>query len=464
MKSKIKEEIVSFLENNKKRFVEIAQYIWENPELAFEEFKSSKILADTLKEFGFEVERGIADLPTAFVGTWGEGKPVLGLLAEYDALPGLAADGSGKPGHGCGHNLLGTASVAAGIAVKRAMEKYGLKGTIKVFGCPAEEVVLGKVIMAARGVFNGLDAVIQWHPYWENAIRYDSSNAAEIKVYRFYGKSAHAGGTPWEGKSALDAALLFLNSIEFLREHIWEKDRIHYIITKGGDAPNIVPDFAEVAVGIRSYDMKHFVELSERIDKCAIGSTLSTGTKVEIFSKGACYPILPNKVLSSVVYENLRIVGPPKFTKDILKREKLHTNISKFEGWEIGEEWRGMTASTDVGDVSWLVPTSGQLTTACAPIGTPTHSIEFTKYSGRSVGYEGMITAAKVMALSLVDILLNPDVVARAWEEFKMRKKSLEWEYKPLLPAKIESRLDLEIKREELKIENPTRIKNLFNT
>jgi len=452
LKDLLKQEAISFIDNNKEKFVEIAQYIWEHPELAFEEFKSSKILADTLEEFDFEVKRGVADLPTAFVATWGSGKPVLGLLAEYDALLGLAPDGSGNPGHGCGHNLLGTASVAAGIAVREVLEKHKITGTVKVFGCPAEEVILGKVIMVARGVFNGLDGVIQWHPYWENAIRYDSSNASELKVYKFYGRSAHAGGTPWEGKSALDAAILFLNSIEFLREHIWEKDRIHYIITKGGDAPNIVPDFAEVVVGVRSYDMKHFVELSRKIDECAIAATIGTGTRVEIISKGACYPILPNKVLSSVVYENLQLIGHPKFPKEVLKTEKLHTSVGKFEGWEIDGEWRGMTASTDVGDVSWIVPTSGQLATACAPMGTPTHSLEFTKYSGSSIGYEGMITAAKVMALSLIDIFTAPSILEKVWEEFKARKQSLNWKYRPFLPAKVKYKLEVDIKREEFEI------------
>ena len=405
--------------------------------------------------------RGVANLPTSFIAEWGSGKPIIGILAEYDALPGLSPVKEGAPGHGCGHNLLGTASVYAGIAVKKAMERSEIKGTVRVYGCPAEEILYGKVIMAAAGVFNDLDAAIQWHPWDANSVPYGSANALDNKIYKFHGKAAHAGAYPWEGRSALDAAMLFTEAIERIREHMWEKDRIHYIITKGGNAPNIVPDYAEVWVFVRSPDMRHFIELTKWVDAAAIGASLATQTTVEIERKVGTHILLPNKTLSLVAYKNMELVGPPKFTeeekrfvKEKLSRpyEVLDESLTPPKGWEVGGEWIGLTGSTDVGDVSWITPTTGMIMTACVAKGTPAHSIDWAKQVSMSIGHKGMLVAAKVIALTALDLLLNPEVLKSAWDEFEKRKRMLKWEYKPLVPAKIEyPKYSLEAKEVPLK-------------
>jgi len=440
-----KETAFKWIDENMDYIWSVAVEIWRYAEVSLQEFKSSKLLADVLEEAGFTVERGVAGLPTAFVATWGSGEPVIGILAEYDALPGLSNSTPGQPGHGCGHNLFGTASVFGAIALKEAMEKHGLKGTIKVFGTPAEEILYGKVIMVAAGLFEGVDAVIDWHPSSITGAAYTSTNALDNKIYRFYGKTAHAGGAPWQGRSALDAALLFTEAIERIREHMWEKDRIHYVITKGGEAPNIVPDYAEVHVFIRAPDMNHFVELSQWVDAAALGAALATQTKVEIERVVGCHLVVPNKVLNEVIYKNLLLIGPPKwdaedyeFIKTQLSRpyEKLSEEIAEFEGWDIGEPWQGTTASTDSGDVSWVVP-RGTFRVACAAIGTPWHHIDVTEQVGSRLGYKCLNVATKVIAASAIDLLTHPDIIEKAWEELNQRKQLLGWEYKPFLPGKI---------------------------
>jgi len=441
-----KETAFKWVDENMDYIWSVAVEIWGYAEIALQEFKSSELLADVLENAGFTVERGVAGLPTAFVATWGSGKPVIGISAEYDALPGLSNVTPGQPGHGCGHNLLGTAGVFGAIALKEAMEKHGLKGTIKVFGAPAEEILYGKVIMTAAGVYEGLDVFLDWHPGTATSAAYTSSVALDNKIYRFYGTTAHAGAAPWLGRSALDAALLFASAVEHIREHMWEKERLHYIIAKGGEAPNIVPDYAEVHIFIRSPDMNRFVELSQWVDAAALGAALATQTRVEIERVIGCHIVLPNKVLNEVMYKNLFLVGPPKwddkdyeFIRTQLSRpyEKLSDTIEPFTGWEVGKPWVGGTYSTDVGDVSWNVPT-GSFGVACWAVGTPGHHIDLTEQAGSRLAYKCLNVAVKVFAATAIDILTNPDIIGKAWDEFNQRKQLLGWEYKPFLPAKIE--------------------------
>jgi aminobenzoyl-glutamate utilization protein B len=447
MALELKEEVTEYIDNKKDWLINVSRTIWEYAEVALNEHRSSKLLADVLEREGFKVQIGVAGLPTAFVASWGNGRPTIGYLAEYDALPGLSTVKEGSPGHGCGHNLLGTSFVAAAIATRNTMQKHNVKGEIRVYGCPAEETLYGKVVMAAKGLFDDLDVALQWHPGDKTTSAYDSFNGLDNKTYRFYGKAAHAGSIPWEGKSALDAAQLLNLGIEFMREHMRQTERIHYVIKSGGEAPNIVPDYSEVWVFVRSPDMNRLMELSRRVDLCSIAASLATGTTCKIERNIGCYLILPNKTLSLIVDENLKMLGSIKLTDD--EREFVRTQLSKVyekfpeeilptKGWEIGEDWIGETGSTDVGDVSWIVPTNGTLWIGTFPSGAAFHSLDTAKMSNTSIGYKGMILAAKTLACTTVDLLNKPEIIKESWNEFKKRKEVLGEDYKPLTPAKLE--------------------------
>jgi len=429
-----KHDAVEWIEAHREMFEEAALAIHGFAETALLEHRSSGYLADMLERGGFTVERGVAGLPTAFVATYGSGKPVIGVLAEYDALPGLSQKPAvpyqeplveNAPGHGCGHNLFGTGSTAAAMAIKAVMEKHGLAGTVKLFGCPAEETVIGKVYMARAGVFDGLDVCFNWHPGSRNRVHLGSNNALNNFEITFHGRTAHAAADPEKGRSALDAVELMNAGVNFLREHVKETVRIHYVIKDGGRAPNIVPERATVWYFVRDVNRGGVEEVYERVLKCAEGAALMTGTTYEVNFITGVHNYLPNHVLSEVVYRNLERLGPVEFTeeeqafakemqKNIGKEEKgLSTEIEKFE-----EPKRIGRASTDASDVSWIVPLNGELTTVCNPLGVPGHSWCVVASSGSSVGLKGMIHAAKVLASSGVDVLLDPGIVEKARSEF----------------------------------------------
>ena len=315
-----------------------------------------------------------------------------------------------------------------------------------MYGCPAEEILYGKVVMAAKGLFDDLDVALQWHPGDKTTSAYGSSNGLDNKTYRFYGKAASAGSTPWEGKSALDAVQLFNLGIEFMREHMKQTERIHYVIKNGGEAPNIVPDYSEAWVFVRSPDMIRLMGLSRRVDLCGIAASLATSTTCKIERNIGCYLILPNRTLSLIVDENLKMLGPIKLTDE--ERKFVRTQLSKVygklpdeilpaKGWEIGEDWIGETGSTDVGDVSWIVPTNGTLWIGTFPSGAGFHSLDTAKMSNTSIGYKGMILAAKTLACSTIDLLSRPEIIKDSWKEFKKRKEVLREDYKPLTPAEL---------------------------
>ena len=445
------ERILRFLDTAEAELVAMAQDIWEHPELGQQESYAAKLQADRLAAAGFEISQGVDQLPTAFVATWGQGKPIIGILGEYDALPSLSQQVSatqipiveGDPGHGCGHNLLGMAGVGAALAVKDSMQDAGVQGTIRYYGCPAEETLVGKVYMARAGVFDDLDAVITWHPSYINSARYTSASALNSFKVNFHGIAAHAGGTPEAGRSALDGVQLMDVGVNYMREHVIQDARVHCVITEGGQAPNVVPPYAQVWYYVRAPNRDQVDLIYSWMLDIAQGAALMTGTSFDIEFLTGCYNTLPNEVLGELLVEKLRLAGPPRFTaaeKD-LARKLQETfppgSIEKAEQrFEMTREEMGdplcevitepsgmgkvMGGSTDVGDVSHITPTM-ELTTCCQALGTPGHSWQFVVTSGSSIGHKGMMLAAKAMALAVFDLETKPNIVQAARDEFKRK-------------------------------------------
>jgi len=448
-----KEQSIAWVEANKPMLDEASMAIWNFAEIGLAEYKSAEYLADMLERDGFSVERGVADMPTAFVATYGFGKPVIGILAEYDALPGLsqkAATSSkvpvavGKPGHGCGHNLLGVASAGGAMALKAVMKKNNLSGTIKLFGCPAEETVVGKVYMAKAGIFDGLDICLDWHPYNSNVVDLGSSKAMNNFEVTFYGKTAHGSSDPWNGRSALDAVELMNIGVNFLREHTEPTARMHYVIPDAGMAPNVVPDYARVWYFVREKDRKSVEELYARVLKIADGAATMTETTHKVYLITGVYNKLVNRVVAKLLSDNLQLVGAPQFTEEQQKFAKqLQRNFDKEEkglNTDIEEFKPRGSGSTDVAEVSWLTPTASFWTT-CWPVETPSHSWSVVTCSGSDIGLAGMAVAAKTFATAGVDVLTDPSIVEKAQAEF--RKKTKGFTYKSAVPNDQKPRLPI---------------------
>ncbi|MEX2356176.1 MAG: M20 family metallopeptidase [Thermaerobacterales bacterium] len=433
----------------------LSDAIWETPELGLHESRSSAVLADALEEAGFQVERGVAGMPTAFTATFGSGAPVVALLGEFDALPGLSqARGATEhqplvaegPGHGCGHNLLGTGAAAAAMAVKDAIERGEVSGTVRFYGCPAEEILVGKVFMVRAGLFDDVDCAFSWHPSSVNGVWATNLLAMNSATFTFKGISAHAAGDPENGRSALDAVELMNTGVNYLREHVPSTTRIHYVITDGGLAPNVVPNRAQVWYYVRAPRRTDVEEIYERVLDIARGACLMTGTSHEVRLLCGCYDTLANHALGEALHANLAAIGAPPFTDDekefarrlqgsfpegALAKElrnlkkrgvqlggageegtELHEGVAPHEGY--GESGGG---STDVGDVSYSVPTA-QINTATSPLGTPGHSWQNVVASGSSIGQQGMVLAAQVLAATVCDVMTRPELLAKAKEEF----------------------------------------------
>ncbi|MCI8453566.1 MAG: amidohydrolase [Lachnospiraceae bacterium] len=438
---------------------EASDEIWGCAETAFAEEKSVKILCDLLRKEGFTVEENLAGIKTAFKGTFGSGKPVIGFLGEFDALSGLNQEAgllekkaivSGASGHGCGHNMLGTASLSAVIGMKRYLEETKKPGTIVYFGCPGEEGGSGKAFMAKEGVFSGLSAAVTWHP-WDATIADTGSSLANYQVaYKFYGTSAHAGGAPHLGRSALDALELMNMGVQFLREHVVPEARIHYAITNtGGYSPNVVQPYAEVLYLIRAPKNKQVEEIYQRVNKIAEGAAHMTETRVEIdFVKG-CSNLVSNHVIAKKIWENLVEIGVPEYTDEEMEfakgisenvgpsrfesLEKIAANFDKETKKELlshkGESlYRFVTpfdpvgvmsfGSTDVGDVSWNCPTAQAYVMTWAA-GTPGHSWQVVSQGKSGLAHKGLVWAAKAMAGTAVDMIEDPSIIEAAWEEMK---------------------------------------------
>jgi aminobenzoyl-glutamate utilization protein B len=442
-----KEAVIKSLTANYEADKTTALQIWDFAEVGYKENKSAALHIQHLKDAGFTVETGVAGIPTAFVATYGTGQPAIGILAEYDALPGLAQNAvpeksgiAGKnAGHGCGHHLFGTASVSAGIAIKELIAAGKLKGTIKVYGCPAEEGGSGKVFLVRAGLFNDLDAVIHWHPDDLNGVTTTSALANKSAKFKFYGISAHAAAQPDQGRSALDAVEAMNNMVNMMREHIPQETRIHYVITSGGKAPNVVPDFAEVYYYVRHPKRKDAVEIFDRVVKAAEGAALGTGTTVKYDIIGGTHDLLINKTLAEVMQSNLEKVGGVVYTE--AEKAFAHKLQPSFIGASVDVATaatvrpltyvvEGNSGSTDVGDVSYTKPTVGLRAATWVP-GTPAHSWQAVASGGTEIGTKGMLVASKTMALTAIDLMSNPALIQKATEEFKVSIG--DYKYKALL-------------------------------
>ena len=441
----LKNEVSKNLQSAYQEYKKIALNIWDYAEVGFKEAKSSLLLQNTLKDNGFKVDAGVAGMPTAFVATYGSGSPVIGILAEFDALPGLSQEHSfaktpitnKNSGHGCGHNLFGTGSVAAGMAIKKLIDEGKVKGTVKVYGCPAEEGGDGKVYMVRQGLFNDVDVVLHWHPDEHNTVTYTSSLAIKTAKFRFYGTSAHAAAAPDKGRSALDAVEAMDYMVNMMREHIPQESRIHYVITNGGKAPNVIPDFAEVFYYVRNPERAMVDSLFNRVVKTADGAALGTGTRMEYEVISGSHDLLINKTLAAIMQSNLEKVGGVTYTADEVNfGKKLQaTFLGKVPSLDSAAlitplYFEKNQGSTDVGDVSYVVPTVGVETSTWVP-GTSAHSWQAVACSGNDIGIKGMMVAAKTMAFTAIDLFLNPALIIKAKEEFKVMKG--DYMYKALL-------------------------------
>ena len=451
-----------WIEENRSMFVELSNEIWGYAELGYKEFSSSKTLEDALEEAGFKLERGVAGIPTAFAASYGNAEgPVIGILGEYDALPGLSQDcvpyrkplESGAPGHGCGHNMLGVAGIASVMAVKQAIDSGEVKGRIIYYGCPAEEGGAGKAFMAKAGIFDGVDICLTWHPDTFNSVPYTNFLANYRVIFRFYGKTAHAAMDPFNGRSALDAVELMNVGVNYLREHMIPDARVHYVITKGGIAPNVVPDFAESLYSVRAPRTDQLDALFERVQDIAKGAALMTGTEVEIKVISGMSNMLVNETINEMLQAKMEEIGAPKFSaeehafaqelsksippeslensayvygldaKDVAELKKLvlfEDILPPFKSEIV------MPGSTDVGDVSWVAPT-GQILTACWVLGSPGHSWQIVAQGKMGIGQRGMLYAGKVMAASALEFMKNDKAREKAVAEFKQKRAAAKY-------------------------------------
>ncbi len=450
-------EIKKLVDAKKEAFLHAGDLVWEYAEIGFKEFQSAKALTDVLKAEGFAVEEGVAGIPTAFVASWGEGKPIIGLLGEYDALPALK-HAAGDPvesseivsenGHGCGHNLLGAGALGAAVAVKDYMQAHGLKGTIRYYGCPGEEFGSGKMFMARAGLFDDLDAAFTWHGGAYNAITADHSLANLCAYFKFKGRTSHAAGSPHLGRSALDACELMNVGCNYLREHILPDERIHYAYTDvGGSAPNVVQDHACIFYYVRSPRLYQVLDLYERVKDVARGAALMTGTQLEIVLNDGLCDYVPNDTLSKLLYESFCEAGGPKFSEEekalaaefaktfdpAAVADKARTLAAHF-GPEVAEKYKDQilvedifpyhasdmisSGSTDVGDVSYCAPTA-QMNVSTWALCTTGHTWQVTAQSGSNIGRTGTVKAAEVLALASIKAMQNPELLEKAKEEWK---------------------------------------------
>lgn len=456
------QEILHSVQSHAQELYDLSLKVWNYAEVGLQERNSWKVLADYLARHGFSIENPVGEMPTAFCARWGTKGPTIGFLGEYDALSGLSQKVASKreplvegaPGHGCGHNLLGVGSLGAALALKEYLESKNIEGTVVYYGCPAEETLIGKVFMARDGLFNNLDAAITWHPTDLNTVQMGSSNGVNSAKFRFYGKTAHAAGDPYNGRSALDAVELMNVGANYLREHVIPDARIHYVITNGGGQPNVVPADAEVWYFVRAPRRRQVEEIYERLQDVAKGAAIMTGTTFEVRLLAGCYDFLPNETLATLALDCLKEVGAPAFSdeemafakaiadtidkdhktatlKTMNAPEELFSQVMNTTIVDPLDKGKVLPSSTDVGDVSWITPTV-QLNVAAWPIGTPGHSWQVAACSGHSLGQKSVLTAAQAMALTGLRLIADPSLIRKAREEFQ--KKVDGEEYKCPIP------------------------------
>lgn len=422
------------VESQAPRLIELSRSIWEFAETALKESRSSAALAEYAAEEGFRVERGVAGMPTAFVATYGEGTPVIGIMGEFDALPGLSQQtvprrdvlAEGRPGHGCGHNLFGPASLGAAIAVRRLIEAGELSGTIRFYGTPAEEAVGGKLYMAREGLFDDVDVAIAWHPSSEIRSDTGGSQALVDFIVEFHGRAAHAAYDPWNGASALDGLELFTFALNQMREHVRPTVRMHYVIQNGGDVPNVVPDYAKLWCWIRDSRHEEVDRLIERARKITEGASLAAGVTGALTIQSGDYEMLVNMAGQRAVQANLEALGAIAFTS---AEQEFAREIQRATGVpEVGlnAEVEPLAdsptdpdgGSTDVADVSWVTPTL-HLTVTTAPVGAPWHAWPVVACAGMSIGHKGMMHASKALAMTMVDLFRDAELRQAIRAEFE---------------------------------------------
>jgi len=431
------QEVLQLVDQRAAHFSGISRTIWEFAELGYQEQKSSALLQSELRSAGFRVQSPVADEPTAFVAEYGQGEPVIGILGEFDALPGLSQAAkpdrspvvADAPGHGCGHNLLGSGAALAAVALKEYMERNHVPGTLRYYGTPAEEGGDGKVYMIRAGLFHDVDVVLHWHPFDANSVSNGGMLAINTARFLFHGVAAHAALAPERGRSALDAVMLMGNGIEFLREHIPSNSRIHYVITNGGAAPNIVPDTAELYLYARNPSSVALSGVWNRILKISQGATLMTETTLDVKEIGGDANVLPNDALAKVAQRNLEEVGGFRYTPEETHfAEELQKSLPAGGARELdstalirplrGPDPNEAAASTDVGDVSWNVPTIGFLAATFVP-GVVPHTWQAAASAGMSIGQKGMIIAAKALAATGADLFSDRQLVLDAKADFR---------------------------------------------
>ncbi len=430
---------------------QINRLIWEYAEIGLQERKSAALLVEHLTEAGFAVETGVAGMPTAFVASYGSGQPVIALLAEYDALPGMSQKVSPQreavvddaPGHACGHSGLGSGSLAAAMAVKAAIDQHDVPGTIRLYGTPAEETVIGKIYMTLDGLFDDVDVCLHWHPKDKNQAATSGSKALISAKFTFSGTPAHASGTPEAGRSALDAVELMNIGANFMREHIKDDARIHYVVTDGGGAPNVVPPTATVWYYCRADDHQDAERNFRWLTDIAEGAAKMTQTQVAVRIDTDCHELIVNQPLSDLISDNLEKVGPPQYTdEEILFARRLQQPLIQKFGMNFPEAIDGRVhrkplhseptlGSTDVGDISWKVPTGG-LGAVCFVSGSPGHSWQNVAAIGSTIGEKGILYAGKVMAVTALDLMHDPQLIAAARADWQQRMKDRE--YTTLIP------------------------------
>lgn len=416
----------------------LSDQIWAFAETALREHRSATALADYAAQQGFKVERGVGGMPTAFIASFGTGRPVIGVMGEYDALPGISQKATatkeplveGAGGHGCGHNLFGAASLGAAIAIKEQIQAGRLKGTVRFYGTPAEEAVGGKTYMVRDGLFNDLDVVLAWHPGDKTQVDTTSSQAMVDVIVEFHGKAAHAAGDPWNGRSAVDGVEAFTDGINMMREHIKPTSRLHYTIVAGGDVPNVVPEYGKVWLWARDWQRSEVDALLARVRKVADGAALMTETSAKLSIQAGSWELLNNTAGAKLLDANLRWLGPQSFTaeeEEFARKIQRATGVpdvgmdAKIRSLE-GQEQEG--GSTDVGDVSWVVPTL-HVTIATAPYKAPWHAWPVVATGGMSIGHKGLVLAAKTLAATMVDLYEKPAALKAVRDEFESRKGSI---------------------------------------
>ena len=467
--------IDSLIDAKSKEITALSDRIWETPETRFQEYQSTEILSKFLEDNGFSVERGVGGIETAFTATFGQEKPVIGILGEFDALSGLsqkeasdvreAIEQNGN-GHGCGHNLLGTAGIAAVIALKQLIEEKKITGSIKYFGCPGEEGGSGKTYMVREGVFNYIDVALTWHPNSYSGV-FSFSSLANYQVYfSFEGKASHAANSPHLGRSALDAVELMNVGVNYLREHIISEAKVHYAVTNtGGSSPNVVQSDAEVLYLIRAPHIKEVEDIYQRVINIAEGAAMMTGTKVTVRFDKACSNYIPNDTLNVVLQDKLEHFGLPHYDDSELDyaqkmaqtitQEEVNAAIidaEKLSNYQLTDQFytpdypffdevvpyaktrEVMQGSTDVGDVSWIVPTA-QFFTTCFVAGTPLHTWQLVSQGKTSLAHKGLLYAGKVLAASAVEVFENPELIEKAKEELARQTKNA---YRNPLPKELQ--------------------------